>query len=381
MPEETKANHRVNIVEIREVLPHPNADTLGLVHIDGYQVVVKLGEFKAGDRAVYIQPDSVVPEEEVYSFLWKKSEGDEILGPVPERRRRVKAIKLRKQESEGLLLTIDSVRDNLPDTFEVGDDVAPFLGIYHYEPPEPEEEPERQQKRDRRWPRSFKGWFFYVLNFIPRLLGLEDIVNGQVGGASERGPGAPVYDVESLKNHPDTFSAGEPVVVTEKIHGSNARYLFTNDKMYAGSRNLWKSERSNCVWRKALALNPWIETWCRAHPGEVLYGEVTPTQKFADGTLFDYGSGGEVRFSPFAIFRNGQWNTNEAILMHNAVPVLYRGPFDIDKIKAKVDGQSVVAGASHIREGAVVTADPERRSPGRGRAQMKIVSNEFLRRT
>jgi hypothetical protein len=66
-----KANHQVNIVRLGEPRVHGNADSLELFDIGEYQVVTKKGNFKAGDLGVYIQPDSVVPETEVFSFLWK----------------------------------------------------------------------------------------------------------------------------------------------------------------------------------------------------------------------------------------------------------------------------------------------------------------------
>lgn len=60
------------------------------------------------------------------------------------------------------------------------------------------------------------------------------------------------------------------------------------------------------------------------------------------------------------------------------VPILYRGPFDLDAIKALVDGQSAVAGANHIREGVVVVAVNQRHVRGLGRVQLKVISNKFL---
>jgi tRNA-binding EMAP/Myf-like protein len=47
---EKKSNHQVNVVRVSEIIKHPNADTLGLVHIGGYQVVVKLADWKVGDQ-------------------------------------------------------------------------------------------------------------------------------------------------------------------------------------------------------------------------------------------------------------------------------------------------------------------------------------------
>lgn len=60
------------------------------------------------------------------------------------------------------------------------------------------------------------------------------------------------------------------------------------------------------------------------------------------------------------------------------VPILYSGPFDLDKIKALAEGPSTVSGAQNIREGIVIEPLPERRVPGLGRVQLKLVSNTFL---
>ena len=62
----------------------------------------------------------------------------------------------------------------------------------------------------------------------------------------------------------------------------------------------------------------------------------------------------------------------------NFVPTLYRGPFDLEKIKALVDGPSTVEGAKHLREGVVIRPVVERDVWGLGRLQLKLVSNSFL---
>ncbi|MFA7408549.1 MAG: hypothetical protein WCY93_12105, partial [Anaerolineaceae bacterium] len=51
------------VVRIKEVLPHENADALEIVKVRGWNVVTKLGEFKPGDFAVYFELDSWVPHE------------------------------------------------------------------------------------------------------------------------------------------------------------------------------------------------------------------------------------------------------------------------------------------------------------------------------
>ena len=362
------STHAVRVIRITEIVKHPNADTLGLVRIGGYQVVVKLDEFEVGQLVAYVQPDSILPERPEYAWLWA-DRGSNAGKPIPLRYRRVTARKFRKEWSEGLLLPLAGEVN----TMKEGDDVAEVLGITHYTPEEAVEIQRRQQFQH--WPHSLKGWFYFILYKLG--------FNGSLGGENEKGPKnpPPIYDVEALKNYMNTFSPGELVQVTEKIHGSNARFLF-DGKMRAGSRKLWKSAKSKSIWREALAQNPWIEAWCRAHEGWTLYGEVTPTQKFKGGDVVNYGGvPGQVQVLAFDVrIAEGNWVTPSGAvgLAAFSVPSLYYGPYDFEKIKALVDGPSAVPGAKHLREGIVIRAVPDRRVHGLGRAMLKVVSNEFL---
>ncbi len=307
-----KSNHQANIVRITEILPHTNADTLELIHIGSYQVVVKKGQFKPGGLAVYIQPDSVVPPTEPFRFIWEAyalpSELD--AGAVPEKRRRITVRKFRGEWSEGLLMPVTDFSSSLVHEpkmaygwLEEGQDVSETLGITHYDPDRGKEntagDNTQAPRRRSRWPRSWKGWFYFLLSKI----GIK--LNGQTDGWSrEDDIGLPIYDVEVLKNYSGVLVDGEPVLVTEKIHGSNARYVFLDGKMHAGSRTLWKSPKSSCIWRKALVQNTWIEQWCRDNEGYALYGEVVPTQRG-----FNYGcKEGEIKFFVFDIRSpQGEW--------------------------------------------------------------------------
>lgn len=396
------SNHVVPVVRINEILKHPNADALGLVHIGGFQVVVRLEQFKAGDLAVYIPPDSIVPERSQFSFVWEKDGSGQpralVAGePVPEKYRRVTVRKFRKEWSEGLLLPVTDFGELFLDgDFKVqflhkeGDDVAERLGITHWNPPEDQEEREREAsvKQSKTMPRSWKGWYHFLKNWSIKILSFGQIDPwGNTGGGNEKAPRntPPIYDVENFKHHRDVFVEGEEVVVTEKIHGSNARYLysdqvFTYGHIYAGSRKLWKSETSNSVWRQILKTNHAIGEWCAKHPGYTLYGEAVPTQGG-----FEYGHKKENPWLyVFDILDpKGNWVPyDEARHMTGGydiewAPLLYHGPYDYEKIKALVDGPTKTGG-NHIREGIVIHTYPERHVHGLGRAQLKIVSNKYL---
>lgn len=372
-----KSNHRVNIVRLEEPRVHTNADALELFDIEGYQVVVRKGQFKAGDLAVYVQPDSVVPQTEPFKFIWENYVT--LDGTVPERKRRVTVRKFRKEWSEGLLMPLSDFPEFGPfqgkchySDYEPGTDVSETLNITHYDPPEPGE-PLGAPKKQYKWPpKSLRGWMWFILRFF----GIE--LNGQLGGLQEKAPrnAPPVYDVEALKNHANTFIPGEEVVVTEKIHGSSGRYLYQDGKMYVGSRKLWKSPKSSCIWRRVLEQNPWIIAWCSNHEGYTLYGEVTPTQ-----TGYRYGCAeGEVRFFPFDILSpDGRWlNWQEQydIAPTTWVPTLYIGGFDLGSIKNLADGPSRVG--AHAREGIVIRPVINRDIRGIGRLQLKLISNVFL---
>jgi RNA ligase (TIGR02306 family) len=89
-----------SVRRIREITPIEGADNIELAHVDGWQVVVKKGEFQKGDYAVYFEIDSWIPTE-LAPFLSKGKEPREFNGVKGER---LKTIKLRGEISQGLLL-------------------------------------------------------------------------------------------------------------------------------------------------------------------------------------------------------------------------------------------------------------------------------------
>jgi hypothetical protein len=380
-----KANHQANIIRVTDIKKHTNADTLDIITIGEYQVVSKSGQFHVGDLAVYIQPDSVVPQTEPFKFIWEPYLC--MNDVVPEKRRRITVRKFRGEWSEGLLLPVndfdelvDSVltRHFVENDYPEGTDVSDLLGITHYDPDAGKEAGETSHgpKLKKKYPRNLKGWYNWLVRKIKNLLG----IGGNLTGANDNvSLGIPVYDVDNYKNYKNVFVDGEKVKVTEKIHGSNARYLFLDGVMYAGSRKLWKSSNSNCIFRRALKELPWIEEWCREHEGHVLWGEITPTQGG-----YEYGSK-NVQFFIFDVLGpDGTWleDDNEFIVQLQAhfVPVLYKGPYSYEVISKLVDGKSTIKSATNIREGIVVRSIPERHVIGLGRAQLKMVSLEFLER-
>ena len=128
------------IRRIKQLLPIPGADKIEIALVDGWQVVVKKGEFKEGELAVYFEIDSWVPTT-IAPFLTKQGYDPKVYNGVPGER--LKTIKLRKQLSQGLLLPVASMTPlmNSADGFgpmilNEGDNVTETLGIQKWEAPE-----------------------------------------------------------------------------------------------------------------------------------------------------------------------------------------------------------------------------------------------------
>lgn len=363
----SNSTHRVNVIRIEEVLKHPNADTLGIIYIGGYQVVVKLDDFKVGDLAIYIQPDTIVPAISQFNFLWADREFAD--GTIPERLRRITVRRFRKEWSEGMLMPVTafSALYNQAGVLcqDEGDDVAELLGFKHYEEPDPTYVLGTQGRKMNLWQRILKYFGFRPKPFGPK-----------------NGPG--VYDVESVKNYPRALVEGEPVIVTEKIHGSNARYYFDGTQFWVGSHKKWWKTKTNIWWRVA-EKNPWIEEFCRANPKHTLRGEVTPTQ-----TGYQYGATPEEQFFAFDVQKPDGSYVDKIVLyrdpvalfngtpIHKMVPVVYSGLYDAAKLKGLAEGKTLVPFASNIREGVVISSAIERQVRGLGRAQLKLKSMAFL---
>ena len=122
--------------KIDEIRPIEGADAIEAAVIGGWVVVIKKGEFRAGDLAVYLEIDSWVPHA-VAPFLSKGQEPREFNGVKGER---LRTVKLRGQVSQGLLLPIETAFPGSDRRFwwsQVNVDISERLGIQKWEAPIP----------------------------------------------------------------------------------------------------------------------------------------------------------------------------------------------------------------------------------------------------
>ena len=129
---------------IDAINPIEGADAIEVATVDGWMVVVKKGEFKAGDLAVYCEIDSWIPTN-VAPFLTKPGHYPKVFEGVEGEK--LRTIRLRGQVSQGLLLPVfndktgsylmimDIEVGEYSVTVAEGDDVSELLGILKYEAP------------------------------------------------------------------------------------------------------------------------------------------------------------------------------------------------------------------------------------------------------
>ncbi|MER6026700.1 RNA ligase (ATP) [Streptomyces sp. NPDC001851] len=340
--------------EVLTVHEHPNADALELAQVGLYRAVVAKGAYRTGEAAVYIPEQSVLPAGLIEELgLTGRLAGGEA--------NRVKAVRLRGELSQGIVCRPKALADvDLARAAAEGTDFAELLGITKWVPPIP------------------------------------PTMNGEVESAPDL---LPWVDIENVQRYPDIFTPGEPVVLTEKLHGSACllTYVAGEGRVYVSSkgfgakslalkedpRNLyWRAVRGHGVAEVAARLAERLGARRVGIFGEVYGAGVQDLSYGADGrrdtlgyAAFDVSAevDGAVRWLDAVQLLEGELPV---------VPRLYTGPYEIGRVLEFASGRETVSGRGlHLREGVVIRPAVERYSPVTGgRAIAKAVSPAYLTR-
>jgi len=360
------------VTRIHAIEPIAGADAIEAAVIGAYRSVVKKGEFKINDLAVYIPEASLVPE----WLLTHMGLTGRLAGPNKDR---VKAIKLRGCLSQGLVYPLinqkrieyfNKVSGQIERfTVSQGDDVKDLLGVKKWEP---------------EIPANFAG---ELANY-----GQEITLH---------------YDIENLKKYPGVFVDGEEVVMTEKLHGTFCGIVIVpekdrnDEKLFMGRIGVFSkglgaqglgfkpSEANNSnVYIRALNALGVFETLFREYSNTeapiFFLGEVF-------GAVQDLTYGQKLSFRLFDVavgYRGDQEFIDydgavaiANILGFDRVPLLYRGPYSQAAVDEATNGKETVSGQGlHVREGVVIKPIRERFDYELGRVCLKSVSEGYLLR-
>lgn len=359
----------VEVCAVEETAAIEGADRIERVRVKNWWCIAGKGHYKIGDKAVYVPPDSVLPEElaerwgiaKYCASLPKDMSGNREPGL------RVRAAKFKGVSSFG------TIQDPDDPSWPVGHDVKDHYGIKKFEPPL----------------KSNDGDAATPISTFHNYTGIEN-----------------------LGNFPGVLHDGEEVVCTEKIHGTNCRvgYVLNGQsednaekwEFVAGSHSIRRKEFSDKGARSRYWFPFHVEpTECplrmmlvrimnkeKATHSVIVFGEI-----FGPGVQdMHYGQKG-LSFRAFDISVDGTYLDEDIAKAYlkeagiDVVPLLYRGPFSMEKVHELVDGPTTVCPVSEIsqpfkgREGIVVKPIKERFDGILGgRTILKFISVEYHER-
>ena len=200
---------------INQIKPIKNADKIACAVVDGWEVVISKNDgFSVGDKIVYIEIDSIMPEKPEFEFLRN-------------RKFRVRTVVMRGQISQGLVLPLSVLPDG---KYNVGDDVTDILGVKKYDP-ELEEE-NKIVKNQQKKPKTKIGKYLMRFEWFRRFYIKPKSKSSFPDWISKT-------DEERIQNLPTLFSQlkrDQTVLgVTEKVDGCSATYfLRKKEKSFFG---------------------------------------------------------------------------------------------------------------------------------------------------
>jgi RNA ligase (TIGR02306 family) len=204
-----------SIERITNIRPHLNADSLEIAEVLGWQVVVKKGIHTENDKIVFITIDSIVPKCQWSEFL--------VDPKTPEKKLRIKNIKLRGEYSSGLVISLEE----FPDSFlekNIGEDLTECLGVIKY---------------IKELPANLAGE--NIGEFPSHLISKTDEDNG----------------LNNLNLVENVLKKEKYITITQKLDGSSITIVVNDGKITeVCSRNLSKKDTENSIfWKAARKLN------------------------------------------------------------------------------------------------------------------------------
>jgi RNA ligase (TIGR02306 family) len=330
-----------------------------------------------GSVTGYIPIDTIVPDVDHFHFLcpllkekYEEVDGNDVvtkervLGPkfpvgsVPEKYRRIKAKRIRGTYSQGMLVNLMPwiVKMNLDDPPPApGDSIVDIMGLKKWEEEEEENLPGLKKTRGTNAEKAPQGWAI------------------------------PHYDIDGIRKYVDCLGDSEEIVLTEKIHGSNAGFSHDGTRLWVKSRNYYKRMDEDDMWWD-IALRYDLEAKLSQCPSLVFFGEVYGQVKgfrydtiIAEGRLMT-----KVRF--FDVFdtkrmRYLDYDDRVKVITDlglDTVPELYRGVWQgKEKMYPFAEGLTTLGG-KHIREGWVLNTAKERYETRLdSRMQVKLVGEAY----
>lgn len=221
MMNKNKDRALAHIELIHDIQPIIGADNIEMVHVLGWGCIAKKQEFKDGDKCVYIEIDSKVPETECFEFLRNKGF-------------KIKTMKLGKFGviSQGIALPLELV--GLKDCdHEVGEDVTKLLKITKIETSEEKELKKAEGVSKQAILTSIKSRKkkFFENKLVKKLMRYEwfrNLIIKLFARKKDKPRQYPSYitktDETRIENLPWILQDKQEFIMTEKIDGTSTTF-------------------------------------------------------------------------------------------------------------------------------------------------------------
>jgi hypothetical protein len=205
------ARKLASIKTISGLTPIEGRDRIVLAHIDGWSVIVKKDEFQIGDKCVYIEIDSVLPETEQFEFLRKN-------------KFRIKTMKMAGVISQGIAFPLSILPEG---NYEVEQDVTDILGVKQYEATmDVEKVPTSNADTTKKYPKFLMRMAWFRKLVLPK----------------KQAKGFPSFisktDEIRIQNAPFYLQDKNPWVATEKVDGQSGTFFVKKEK----GRHFWNKD-------------------------------------------------------------------------------------------------------------------------------------------
>jgi len=328
------------IRKIDSLQPIEGADAIECAVVGGWKVVVKKGEYNTGDLAVYCEIDSWIPTE-LAPFLSKGKEPREFEGIKGER---LRTVKLRGQLSQGLLLPLEPICENIVSELIEDLDVSLPLNIIKWEAP----------------------------------------INAQLAGQVKGNfPTAiPKTDQERVQNLTKEIRAAFEnnllFELTEKLEGSSMTCYLKDNEFGVCSRNLdLKRDETNSLWKVAIDSDIEDKMQIAGLRNHAIQGEIVGPG--IQGNIYKLSKPTFYVFDIYDINKGDYMEPAERqamikVLQLNHVPVITNGKDlgigTVDELLIWAEGKSVL-NEKQEREGIVF-------KQMNGGMTFKAISNKYL---
>lgn len=340
---------------IKEIKYLDGCDNIMWAKVNDWGTIVKKDGYKVGDKVGIAVTDAVLPEAmitrlNIKNYLRKGT--------------RVKTVKLKGVFSECLVFDIDS-------NYKEGQDLMKDFDIVKYEEPEQQiaiNNPKVYFDSSNIFKyQMWRKWIKYHYYRLKKTVKYQRNINFNV-----------YFKFPNFKNVPSIFNENDDVVISRKIHGTNARYgivkknklKFWSKQKYEfvyGSHRVEKGSSSRGfysqdVWRIIenkynikVKLEKLIEIYGEPGTGIILYGEIYGAG--IQGEKYNYGLQ-DVKLACFDIEINNEYLdhydfvtlTDEVLL--DRVPHLYQGKYSKEVCDKLLDAN--IFGTKIPEEGIVI---------------------------